>query len=314
MTRTCLFAAPLRAVHGFAPIAGACFGLVAVAAQAQSVPARDPRVCPTAPSTIAFDLGTYRGGYLVTRADGGLLGHDGWQACQAQSKNEKPWNSCNFSLCDLPDGGYALRFADAPAPAGFTFQARGGMLDLSPSKLGVQNGNYGVDATGARKPATVDLQGYALDWSIAHWPGPFHGGETHGRAVHDAGRLVFSLYPGGPYALTIAGAHASLSVSEAGALTASPAGAALAVRGNVAWLRVAPVAITAPDGAAWTIGGASYRGPQTITLPAGAALALHSESGSDQTVTLDGTCHPSSGDGPFKVALAPGADLEKTCS
>jgi hypothetical protein len=299
---------------GFAPVVGACLALLPVAARAQEVPSHDPRVCATAASTIAFDLGAYRGGYLVTHADGSLLGHDGWQACKAQSKDEKPWNSCNFSLCDLSDGGYVLRFADAPAAPAFTFRARGGMLDMTASAAGVQNGNYGVDATGSRKPVAVDLQGYALDWSIAHWPGPFHGGETHGRAVHESGRLIFSMYPGGPYALSIAGAHAGLTVSEAGAVSIAPAGGALAVRGNAAWLRVGPVAITPPDGAAWSIGGATYQGPQTISLPAGATLALQRDGGSEQALTLDAGCHPSTGAGAFKVALAPGTDLAKTCS
>ena len=297
------------------PFTLAAFGVLCAAltgaAYAQT---HDPRVCPTAPSTIAFDLGFYRGPYLITRADGTLLGNDGWQSCAAQSKGpEKPWNSCNFSLCDLPNGGYVLWFADAPAPPAFKFRAQSGMLDMTPSKLGEQNGNYGVDATGSRKPVAIDLQGYTLDWSIAHWAGPFHGGETHGRAVHDAGKLIFALYPGGPYAFTIGGAHAGVTVSQTGVVEAAPAMGPLAIRNNVAMLRTSPILITPPDPAAWSIGGAIYQGPQTLVLPAGATLAVRSDNRADQTLTLSAACQPSMPAGAFKAALAPAADLRKTC-
>jgi hypothetical protein len=103
-------------------------------------------------------------------------------------------------------------------------------------------------------------------------------------------------------------------LSEAGAVTAPGAGAPLVVRGNTAWLRVAPVTITPPDAADWSIGGATYQGAQTLMLPAGAALTLRRDGAGDQALTLDATCHPAAAAGPFKAALAQGADLARSCN
>ncbi len=281
-------------------------------AHAEPKPAR---VCPTSPSTVAIDLGYYRGAWLVSRADGSLLGHAGWQSCQPRSDigKEKPWDSCNFSLCDLEDGGYVFRFADAPAPPALTLKIRNGLLDMAPATFATQVGNYGVDATGGAKRIDFELQGYALDWSIAHWPGPFVGGETHGRGLHFAGKLLFDLYPGGPYRLTVAGAAAALTVADDGTVAASPANGPLRGAGKVVSLRAAPVAITPPDAGQWFINGIAYQGPQTLILPAGGSFALGQQTGATQSLKLDPACHPAIADGVFKAALAAGADLGKTC-
>jgi hypothetical protein len=291
---------------------GLLFSVLPKAVHAQPHPAR---ICPTAPSTIAIDLGYYRGAWLVSRADGSLLEHAGWQSCPPQSPkgNQKPWESCNFSLCDLEDGVYLLRFADPPAPAALTLRVHNGLLDMVPAKLAVQVGNFGVDATGGAKRIGFDLQGYALDWSIAHWPGPFLGGETHGRGVHYAGKLVFGLYPSGPYRLTVAGAAAELTVAEGGTVTATPANGPLSAAGNVVTLRAAPVAITPPDAGQWFINGIAYEGPQTLMLPAGGSFALGRQTGATQVLKLDPACHPAIADGAFKAALAADANLGKTC-
>jgi hypothetical protein len=291
-----------------------------VAALAQSL---DPRVCPTAASTVAFDLGQYRGAYLVTNADGSILGHEAWHSCPIVNKGPKnPWDGCNFSLCDMADGAYVLRLADPPAAPAFAFRIRGGMLDLTPTDAGTQVGNYGVDATGGHKRIAFDLQGYALNWSISHWPGPFTGGETQGRAYHDAGKLLIDFFPGGPYNITLGGAHAALTVDATGALSLTPPGGPLGLQGNAVWLRGAAVTIMPPDsapdakagdGKAWSIGGVTYHGPQTLMLPAGAKLGLTLENGTSQALTLDAACHPSAATGDFKVQLAAGADPSKTC-
>jgi hypothetical protein len=289
--------------------------LCVLAAPAARAQIKEPRICPTTVSTVAFDLGAYRGAYLVTYADGSALGAAGWQSCGAQPKGpERPWESCNFSICDAPDGGYQLRFADTPAPPVFTFKLAHGMVDLAASKAGQQVGNFGVDATGSRKQVAFDLQGYALAWSLAHWPGPFLGGETHGRAVHDGGKLIFSLFAGGPYRLNFGGAHAQLSVAESGAVTVAPAEGPLAVHGNAAWLRVAPVDITPPGSGEWSIGGVAFAGPQTLMVPAGAKLPLTQGGATVQTLTMDSGCHPGIEAGVFKVALSAKAHLAGSCN
>jgi hypothetical protein len=281
------------------------------AAQAES---HDPRVCETAASTIAFDLGHYRGAYLVTNADGSHLGHETWHGCPPISTTpQKIWFSCNFSLCDLPDGAYALRLADPPAAPAFTFRVRNTMLDLAASNAGAQVGNYGVDATGGQKRIAFDLQGYALNWSIAHWPGPFTGNETKGRADHDAGKLLFQLYPGGPYIVSLAGARADLTVGPTGAASVTPPGGPLRAQDNLVSLRGAAVTITPPAASTWTVGGIAYHGPETLMLPAGAHLALTLENGTSQALTLDAACHATLAAGDFKVQPAAGADPAATC-
>ncbi|MEJ0045679.1 MAG: hypothetical protein WDN04_05830 [Rhodospirillales bacterium] len=156
----------------------AAYPLVLVAAA--SAPARaEPALCPTAPSTLAFDLGSYHGSAWITDADGRAAFAGGTRFDCPASTGLHAWQSCNFSVCDLPDGDYGLRFSRMKPPAEIAFTLSGGKLRLAPTELAVQAGNYGIDATGSRVAVTFDLRGYDLPWSLEAWPPPaFHGTDT----------------------------------------------------------------------------------------------------------------------------------------
>jgi hypothetical protein len=278
-------------------------GLIAAAILATTSPCRadEPSVCDVAPSTITFALGAYRGPYLVTFADGTRLGHTGWQSCPpAPPGRERSWEGCNFSLCDLQNGRYQINFADPPAAPTFRFAAKLGRISLDPSNLGLQVGFYGVDATGSHVNLTLDLRGYTLPWSIAHWPGPFHGNETHGRAVALNGQLVFSLFPGVPYAFRFGTATATVTLDGAGAITAEPGGP-LTIQGRTAILRASKITIAPPEPGAWSLNDTNFDGPQTVALPAGASVTLH-QGNVQQSVALDASCHATITVGLFKLA------------
>jgi len=284
------------------------FVLVAHASRAEP----EPSVCDVAPSTITFALGAYRGPYLVTFADGARLGHSGWQSCPpATQHREHSWEGCNFSLCDLKDGRYQISFADPPAAPTFHFAAKSGRISLDSSDLGIQAGFYGVDATGSRVNLTLDLHGYELPWSIAHWPGPFRGHETHGRAMAANSQIIFSLYPGVPYAFRFGAARTTVSVGRAGAIHATPAGP-LKVQGHTVALRVARLTVTPPAQGAWSLDDTEFQGPRDIVLPAGAAVSLQQGS-ARQSVTLDANCHAEIAAGPFKLTPPANVELAQTC-
>lgn len=273
----------------------------------------EPGFCPVAPSTITFDLGAYRGAYLATFANGKRIGHSGWQTCPPKPPGrETSLDGCSFSLCNLPDDSYEIRFADAPAPAAFHFKAKSGRIDMEPSPLGTQVAFYGVDASAGHRPLTLDLQGFALSWSIAHWPGPFHGTDTRGHAYTDGGKVILSLYPATPYTFHFSGAPAVLTLDRSGTISAN-AGGAVAVHGNVAQLRVARLQITPPGAGGWSVDDTDMQGPQAVSIPAGATVSLLQGKTPAQTLTLDSACRVTTGAGAFKVAPAPGTDVRQTC-
>lgn len=279
------------------------------AAPAQQDPQaqKPPRVCPTQLSTPSVDLGFFRGAYEVTYADGARLGQESWHACHPAPVGggpEKSWDSCTFSMCDLPEARFAVRVADTPAPPLFTFRIYKHYLFLDHSDIVAPAGNYGVDATGALVKLPINLQGYALDWHIAHWPEIFQGRETHGRATHDGPVLTVQLYPGGPYDIAFAGAHAAVSIGADRRVSVAPGGP-LTLRDGVAVLRLAHVAITPPEGA-WSADGTAFTGAQTLLLPAGSQLHLRSAGGAEQILALDGACALHPGPGPFTATSGQG--------
>lgn len=257
-------------------------------AQTESLP---PRVCPTQLSTPVVDLGHYRGAYLVTNGDGSRLGQEDWHACPPApvgGGRENAWESCNFSMCNLPEGNYAVRVTDAPGKPLFTFHTHKGFVFLDPGGLVFPAGNYGVDATGAMRPFTLDLQGYALDWHIAHWPAAFTGRDTHGRATHDGQTLKFMLFAGQDYSISFAGAQAHVTLDAQGNPQLTPGGP-LTVRNGAAALRGTAVAVAAPAGAGWSANGIDFTGPQTLIVPPGAAITLRAGN-AEQRMTLDAAC------------------------
>jgi hypothetical protein len=274
--------------------------------------ADEPSVCEVAPSTVTFALGPYRGPYLVTTESGARIGHSGWQICPpVPAGRERSWDGCNFSICDLPDGRYRINFADPPAAPTFQFSVASGRITLDTTPFAVQAGFYGVDATGTHRDLIIDLKGYSLPWSIAHWPGPFHGTDTLRRGVAVNQLVGFSLYPNVPYELHFSGAQAAVSLNQSGAVTVPPNGP-LALHGRIAALRVAKVNIAPPGAGTWTLDGTEFEGAQDIILPAGAAVTLR-QGDARQTLTLDAACHAASTGLAFHISPISGPGQPPTC-
>ena len=192
--------------------------------------------CPVVPNVPTVDLGHYRGAYRVLEGDGTPLG--GWQVCPVPSGTGRPnaWETCSFSLCGLSDGAYAVRFSPVKGAKALNLNVQRGMLALPTTDLGVQNGNYGLDASGAAVPVVIDVAGYAGDWWISEWPGPFHGMDTGQRAEVVGGKLKFMLFPGVTYQLRFGDAVGTLTPAADGGLVASEGGV-VAVFGGVARFR-----------------------------------------------------------------------------
>jgi len=276
--------------------------LLTAAGAAAAQPQSPPRLCPTAPSTVAFDLGTYHGSAWVTDADGraafpGLTRFD----CPA-STGRHAWEGCNFSVCDLPDGDYGLHFSRMKPPAEIAFTLTGGMVRLAPTELAVQAGNYGIDATGSRVSVVFELRGYALPWSLEAWPGgPFHGTDTGGRGQAEGDTVTLSLYPATPYAIRFGDQlSAELMMGFDGMPHLKPPGGAmrghpLEIQHNHFVLRTAPLTIDATSaGTPWHAADMPPApGPRTLVLPAGSSTLLTDDQhASSETVTLDDDCRP----------------------
>jgi hypothetical protein len=260
-----------------------------------------PRICPTAASTLAIDLGSYHGSAWITDADGraafaGPARYD----CPATT-GQHAWQSCNFSVCDLPDGDYGLRFSRVKPPAEVAFTLSGGMLRLAPTELAVQAGNYGIDATGSRVPVFFDLHGYTLAWSLEAWPGgPFHGTDTGGRGLAQGDVVSLSLYPATPYVIRFGdqpSAVLTLGFDGKPQLTAPTGshGHPLDIATNRLVLRTAQLTIdSATPGTPWHTGDLSPTpGPRTLVLPAGSSFTLTDDQHTTtENLTMDDNCRP----------------------
>jgi hypothetical protein len=274
---------------------------LALAAAASVQAYAEPRICPTAASTLAFDLGNYHGSAWITDADGRAAFAGPTRFDCPATTGRHAWESCNFSVCNLPDGDYGLRFSRMKPPAEIAFTLTGGMVRLAPTELAVQAGNYGIDATGSRVPVSFDLHGYTLPWSLEAWPGgPFHGTDTGGRGQAQGDIVTLSLYPATPYAIRIGdqlsavlilGFDAKPQLTQAGAMRGHP----LEVANNRLVLRTAPLTIepTAP-GTKWhTADLPPAPGPRTLVLAAGTSIVLTDDQHTTtETLTIDDDCRP----------------------
>ena len=302
MTRLCLILAPAL--------------LAAPAAWGQAA----PTICPTAPNTLAMDLGAYHGSVWITDLDGK-------PATQGNARFDCPakpvryaWQGCNFSVCNLPDGDYSFRFSRLPPQAQIEFTLTHGMVRMAATPLAVQVGNYGIDATASRVPVAIDLHGYEGDWSVEGFPGgAFHGTQTDGRAQVQDGIAALSLYPATPYALRFGQTLvAVVSADFDGGLTLQGPpglvlGHTLVKQGRLLRLRGASLAIAPKDeAAAWHIeAGASTTGPRSLFLPAGTRFTLFDEThATTEQVALDDACHATlagtAAGHVFKLAPSPG--------
>jgi hypothetical protein len=198
--------------------------------------AETPGPCPVAPSVPTVDLGHYRGAWQVLQGDGTPLGD--WQVCPPAKATgrENSWESCSFSLCGLADGPYVVRFSPVLGAHALNLNVQHGMLQLPATDLGMQNGNFGLDSSGASVPVMIDLAGYDGDWSIAQWPGPFHGMATGGRAEVVGGKLIFKLFPGVPYVFQFAAGRSGRLTAGANGGVAASDGGLFTVAGGVARL------------------------------------------------------------------------------
>jgi hypothetical protein len=266
-----------------------------------------PSICPTAPSTLAVDLGTYHGSAWVTDADGraafaGVTRFD----CSASTAMHA-WQSCNFSICDLPDGDYGIHFSRMKPPAEIAFTLVGGMLRLAPTELAVQAGNYGIDATGSRVAVAFDLHGYALPWALEAWPGAaFHGTDTGKRGQAEGGVVTLSLYPATPYAVrfgdrtavvVMAGFDGIPHLTQA---TGAAPGHPLRLEGNRLILRTAQLTVTpVAAGATWHAADMPPApGPRTLVFAAASSIRLSDDQhATSETLSLDDDCRPSLGGG-----------------
>ena len=282
------------------PILLVTFLAATTAAMAQAL--AQPRICPTAASTLAIDLGNYHGSAWITDAGGraafaGPTRYD----CPATT-GQHAWQSCNFSVCGLPDGDYGLRFSRMKPPAEVAFTLSGGMLSLAPTELAVQAGNYGIDATGSRVPVFFDLHGYSLAWSLEAWPGgPFHGTDTGGRGQAQGDIVSLSLYPATPYVIRFGDQPSTvLTLGFDGKPQLIPPIAAarghpLEIVNNRLVLRAAPLTIEpATPGTAWHTADLSPApGARTLVLPAGSSFTLTDDQHSSaETLTIDDDCRP----------------------
>jgi hypothetical protein len=275
-----------------------------------------PRVCATRLSTASVDLGHYFGVYEVTKPDGTVLAPGKWQACPPPKPGPpRPWESCNFSLCHLPEGDWQVRFSSLPAAAYLSFNIdKRGIIHTGASDFLQQVGNYGIDATGFFHRVTFDLQGYTLGWNVDLWPGPeFQGKQTNGRGTVFEDQVVLSLYPHTPYAIRFGkNVATTLTVNKHGAPESVTPGGALRAEGGVVKLRVTSIRVTPPS-ANWQLEGTTMLGPQDLILPAGATYRLHGADGQSAELSLDGSCTPSLTGAGFQAALAPGAKPKVTC-
>jgi len=261
-----------------------------------------PRICPTAASTLTVDLGNYHGSAWITDADGRAAFAGPTRFDCPATTGQHAWQSCNFSVCDLPDGDYGLRFSRMKPPAEVAFTLTGGMLRLAPTELAVQAGNYGIDATSSRVPVFFDLHGYTLAWSLEAWQGgPFHGTDTGGRGQAQGDIVSLSLYPATPYVIHFGDQPSAVLMlgfdgkPQLMLATATVRGHPLEVANNRLVLRTAQLTIEpAATGTPWHTGDLSPApGPRTLVLPAASSFTLTDDQHTTaETLTIDDDCRP----------------------
>jgi hypothetical protein len=289
--------------------------LLAATSAATTQARAQPHICPTAASTLAVDLGNYHGSAWITDADGrGAFAGPTRYDCPATS-GQHAWQSCNFSVCELPDGDYGLHFSRMKPPAEIAFALTGGMLRLAPTELAVQAGNYGIDATGSRVPVFFDLHGYTLTWSLEAWPGgPFHGTDTGGRGQTHGDIVSLSLYPATPYVIRFGNQPSAVLMlgfdgkPQLMPATAATHGRPLEIADNRLVLRTAQLTIEpAAPGTTWHTADLSPApGPRTLVLPADSSFTLTDDQhNTTETLTIDDDCRPS-GTHAFAVTNPPG--------
>jgi len=289
--------------------ATALCALTALPARAQPT----PTICPTAPNTVAIDMGAYHGSAWVADADGKPAFPNARYECPA-SRVAHAWEGCSFSVCGLPDGDYAFRFTRAPPPADIAFTLQGGMVRMGATPLAVQVGNYGIDATSSTVKVVFELGGYTGAWAVEGFPaGTFHGLETGGRGQAADGAVTLNLYPATPYAvrfgeqtgaIVTAGYDGTLQLAAPTQPAASPASPAKAPHGagQVLALRRAHLVLRGANilvapltpNTSWRLqGGQPAQGAQTLRLPAASSVMLADTThGASETITLDSNCHP----------------------
>jgi hypothetical protein len=295
-------------------LAAAALCLAAPAALASDD--KSPRICPTQANVAAVDLGHYFGVYMVTRPQGAALAPGTWQACPPPRPGAQlAWETCNFSLCNLPEGAWQVRFSDQPASAYLSFSVDSkGVLTAPDSDFLQQVGHFGIDATGFHKPVRFDLRGYSQGWNVELWPEPeFRGSETNGRGGTFRDYVVLSLYPHTPYRLRF-GEHvaATIVVNKFGAPESVSSGGALRDQAGILQLRAVKLRVTPPAGG-WQLEGTTMLGVQDMVLPANSSFRLHGAAGEAAELTLDAACKPSVTGHGFTATLAPGAKPAITC-
>jgi hypothetical protein len=275
--------------------------LWAAEAAAQDAPAAPPppAICPTAPSTVAVDFGAYHGSVWVTDA-AGKPPFDGTTRFDCPAKRvTRAWEGCGFSVCNLPDGTYGFRFSRIPPEARLQFSLSGGKIHLEPTRLAVQAGNYGIDATGSRVDVAFDLRGYDGPWAVEAWPGDaFHGTGTGGRGTADNGVVTLSLYPQTPYAIRVGDRTAAvITAGTDGSVQAAPApgakGQPFRIKNGKLELRVARVMVSpASVGASWHVESQNAtQGEQNVLVAADSAVRLFEEThASAEVLSVDDQC------------------------